>query len=93
MVDICADQFLYEGEDIAACVDLDAYVIGPVEWEISFLKNQVEDWESFKAGYETYQIMPEYNELSDFFYFIMALNSYNNKREVDEICFNSIISD
>lgn len=93
MIDICADQFLYEGEDLAACVDLDAYVIGPVEWEISFLKNQVEDWESFKAGYETYQIMPEYNELSDFFYFIMALNLYNNKREVDEICFNSIISD
>lgn len=84
MADICADQFLYNGEDIAACVDLDAYVIGPVEWELSFLQKQVADWASFKAGYETFQSMPEFNELSDFFYFLMALNSYNNKCEIEE---------
>lgn len=84
MVDMCADQFLYDGENIAACVDLDAYVIGPVEWELSFLHKQVEDWESFTAGYETYQRMPALNELSDFFFFIMALNSYGNKVEIDD---------
>lgn len=83
MVDICADQFLYEGENIAACVDLDAYVIGPVEWELSFLKKQVEDWDSFKAGYETYQNMPTFEKISDFFFFIMGLNSYRNKCEME----------
>lgn len=84
MVDMCADQFQYDKENVAACVDLDAYVIGPVEWELSFLRNQVGEWDSFKAGYEIYQSMPEFEELSDFFYFIMALNSYNNKCEMEE---------
>lgn len=83
MVDICADQFLYKGEDIVACIDLDSYVIGPVEWELSFLKNQIEDWTSFKAGYETYQNMPEFEEFSDLFYFLMGLNSYGNKCEME----------
>lgn len=84
MVDMCADQFLYDGENIAVCVDLDAYVVGPVEWELSFLRNQVEDWECFKAGYEMYQKMPEFEVVSDFFYFLMGLNSYENKCEMEE---------
>lgn len=84
MVDMCADQFLYKGEDITACVDLDAYVVGPVEWELSFLREQIEDWNSFKAGYETYQSMPAFEEMADFFFFIMGLNSYGNKCEMEE---------
>ena len=83
MVDICADQFLYNGEEIAACVDLDSYVIGPVEWELSMLKNQVSDWDSFKACYETYLKMPDFEPLSDLFHFLMGLNSYNNKFEME----------
>ena len=82
MVDMCADQFLYEGENIISCVDLDAYVIGPVEWELSFLKTQVEDWDSFKAGYETYQRMPEFEESSKLFFFLMALNVHWDKQEI-----------
>ena len=84
MVDMCANQFLYDGANIAACVDLDAYVIGPVEWELNFLRKQVEDWDSFKAGYETYQSMPTFEEMSDFFFFIMGLNSYWNKCEMED---------
>lgn len=45
MVDLSADQFLYDGGNIVSCVDLDAYVVGPVEWELSFLKTQIEDWD------------------------------------------------
>ncbi|MDD6034671.1 MAG: hypothetical protein PUC30_00510 [Lachnospiraceae bacterium] len=85
MADMSADQFLYKGEDIAACVDLDAYVIGPVEWELAFLHNQVRDWDSFTAGYETYQPMPDFEELSHFFYFLMALNPYWDKSEMEEV--------
>ncbi len=83
MVDMSADQFLFDQENIAACVDLDAYVIGPVEWELSFLHRQVDDWDSFKAGYETYQCMPPFEKVSDFFFFLMALNSYENKCEIE----------
>lgn len=85
MVDMCADQFLYDRENIVSCVDIDAYVIGPVEWELSFLKTQVEDWDSFRAGYETYQTMPTFEESSKLFFFLMALNSYWDKREMEKI--------
>ena len=84
MVDICADQFLYNNEEIAACVDLDSYVIGPVEWELSMLKNQVLDWDSFKAGYETYLKMTDFEHFSDLFHFLMGINSYNNKCEMEQ---------
>lgn len=87
MADMSADQFLYDKDRIAACVDLDAYVIGPVEWELSFLRKQVEDWDSFRAGYETYQNMPQLEEVSDFFFFLMALNSYENKCEIEDFWF------
>ncbi|WP_026659005.1 hypothetical protein [Butyrivibrio sp. AC2005] len=83
MIDICADQFLFSDENIVACVDLDAYVIGPVELELSFLHYQVEDWDEFKAGYETYCEMPSFDEVSKLFFLLMALNSYNNKAEID----------
>lgn len=83
MVDMSADQFFFDGENIDACVDLDAYVIGPVEWELSFLRKQVRDWDRFKEGYETYQRIPPFEEMSDFFYFLMALNSYRNKCEIE----------
>ena len=84
MVDICADQFMYNGEDLAFCVDLDAYVIGPVEWELSFLHNQVKDWESFCRGYEKYQPVPEFGSMKKFFYLLMALNSYYDKDEISQ---------
>ena len=76
MADISADQFLYKNDDITACVDLDAYVIGPVEWELSFLHNQMEDWESFKRGYETYRPLPQFEAQKLFFQLLMALNCF-----------------
>ena len=82
MIDISADQFLYKKENIICCVDLDAYVIGPVEWELTFLKNQIEDWQSFKSGYETYQPIPEFEKSSKLFLFLMALNSYHKNSEM-----------
>lgn len=84
MTDISADQFLFDGEEnLAACVDLDAYVIGPVEWELTILKNQVRDWDRFRAGYETYRPMLPFEDAVIFISFLMALNSYEHKEEID----------
>ncbi|GFN34149.1 hypothetical protein PCURB6_44090 [Paenibacillus curdlanolyticus] len=83
MGDFSADQFLYVDGEIASCIDLDAYVIGPVEWELSFLRRQVSDWDSFKAGYETFQSMPYWESSSEFFYFLMALNPNWDKGEME----------
>ena len=85
MVDMCADQFLFDNENIVSCVDLDAYVIGPVEWELSFLKTQVEDWERFVEGYETYQSMPLFEGSSKLFFFLMALNAHWDKQGMENI--------
>lgn len=83
MADISADQFLYHGNELACCVDLDAYVIGPAEWELSLLSRQVTDWSSFQAGYETYQAMPFFDDTSDFYRFLMTLNEYRNKQSME----------
>lgn len=84
MGDMSADQFLFDKDGrIVACVDLDAYVIAPVEWELSMLKTQVSDWESFQKGYACYQNMPDFAAMQDFFYFLMALNAYNSKNELE----------
>ena len=85
MIDICADQYLYKNENIICCIDLDAYVIGPVEWELTFLKNQIEDWQSFKSGYETYQSLPDFEKSSKLYLFLMALNSYHDKSEMENL--------
>lgn len=84
MIDICGDQFLYKNEKIVACVDMDAYVVGPIEWELSFLKLQVKDWESFRKGYETYQPLPAFEKISPLYIFLMTINSVYNKAEVEE---------
>lgn len=84
MVDMCADQFLYKDEELFRCVDLDAYVIGPVEWELCFLNKQIEDWERFREGYETYQSLPDFTAQSELFYYLMALNSVYDKSEIEE---------
>ena len=85
MVDMCADQFLFDNENIVSCVDLDAYVIGPVEWELNFLKIQIEDWERFVEGYETYQSMPQFEDSSKLFFFLMALNEHWDKQEMENV--------
>ena len=85
MADISADQFLYQGDEITVCVDLDAYVIGPVEWELTLLHGQVADWDSFQAGYEEYQPMPEFEAQAFYFAFLMALNESRDKGEMAEL--------
>ena len=85
MVDMCADQFLFDNETIVSCVDLDAYVIGPVEWELNFLKTQIADWKRFTEGYETSQNMPRLEASSKLFFFLMALNAPWDKQKMEKI--------
>ena len=83
MTDLSANQFLFEENTITACVDLDAYVVGPKEWELALIKNCVEDFESFKKGYEYYQVLPELKETTmDFYLFVMALGDVWGREEM-----------
>ena len=85
MADMSADQFLYHGENLACCVDLDAYVIGPAEWELGLLSRQVADWERFKAGYERFQPLPSLEAAADFCLFLMTLNDCRNKQSMEQL--------
>ena len=82
MADISANQFLFGENEITACVDLDAYVIGPKAWELVLIQNCVKDMESFKKGYERYLEYPDMEKASDFYGFLMALNDIWGKEEM-----------
>lgn len=60
MLDISANQFVFspDFQDIRAVVDLDAYVVGPPEWELTVLEMCMADGAAFRAGYETYGPLP-----------------------------------
>lgn len=57
MVDISANQFVYQNERISGVVDLDAYVIGPREWELAILELCITDPVAFRQGYECYSTL------------------------------------
>lgn len=76
IADMCADQFLYNENDTIKClVDIDACVTGPVEWDLTFWKKFVSDWESFKKGYEEYGKMPEFENWCWSFETLMDVNN------------------
>lgn len=58
MIDISANQFVYQEERISGVVDLDAYVIGPREWELTILELCITDPIAFRQGYECYHPLP-----------------------------------
>lgn len=58
MIDISANQFVYQENRISGVVDLDAYVIGPREWELTILELCITDHVAFRQGYECYNPLP-----------------------------------
>lgn len=61
MPDISANQFIFtpDGKTLRAVVDLDAYVVGPREWELVILEMCMADGAAFRAGYETCGPLPD----------------------------------
>lgn len=77
MADISANQFLYSNDmkTFTANIDLDAYVVGPREWELALISACVSDMENFQKGYEEYIPMPELKQPKRFYQFLMNLNN------------------
>lgn len=76
MPDISANQFLYSHDlkNIKANVDLDAYVIGPRELELTVIEMCLSDMDPFIKGYEKYLQIPDMNICRKFYRFWMYLN-------------------
>lgn len=82
MADISGNQFVYgvnEEQMIAkinANVDLDAYVIGPREFELVILNECIaeENWSSFVEGYQTQYLLPDFEKYNEVYRFFHSLN-------------------
>lgn len=74
MIDISGNQFIYEQQRISGVVDLDAYVIGPREWELSTLELGISAPAAFRRGYERYAPLPTFAPFRTFYRFWMYLN-------------------
>lgn len=53
MPDLWPTQFLMEGDKVAALIDIESYVSGPIELELAVLELWLEDFDSFRKGYES----------------------------------------
>ena len=71
MTDISANQFLFSGDSISACVDFDACVFGPREWELELIEACVSDMDAFREGYEEYLPYPDMSEIRGLYDFVM----------------------
>ncbi|MEZ4864762.1 MAG: aminoglycoside phosphotransferase family protein [Caldilineaceae bacterium] len=74
MTDISANQFVYHNQQIAGVVDLDAYVIGPCEWELAMLEMSLTVPMAFRRGYEDYGKLPPFAPFRAFYRLWSYLN-------------------
>jgi len=89
MPDISANQFIFSKDltAIQVVVDLDAYVIGPREWELTVIEMCLAEGEAFKLGYEQYRKFPDLNGHREYYRFLMYLCDPWEKQD-----FNSFMS-
>ncbi|MEZ4733320.1 MAG: aminoglycoside phosphotransferase family protein [Caldilineaceae bacterium] len=74
MIDISGNQFVYDSQRISGVVDLDAYVIGPREWELSIVEMCITQPAAFQRGYECYATLPAFAPFRSFYRFWSFLN-------------------
>jgi hypothetical protein len=86
MPDISANQFVYSEylKKINAVVDVDAYVVGPINLELTVLEMCLTDYASFQKGYEQYCTLPNYEAFRSFYRFYMYLNDPYDPIELEE---------
>ena len=85
MIDISANQFVYDNNRIAGVVDLDAYVIGPREWELSILEMCITKPTAFQQGYECYTALPTFAPFRAFYRLWSYLNEPQQGHDADRL--------
>jgi Ser/Thr protein kinase RdoA (MazF antagonist) len=83
MPDIAANQFLFTESGIAGVVDLDAYVVGPVELELTIAEWCLTDHRSFADGYSSVRSFPRFAEFRAFHRALMLVNEPTIDGDVD----------
>lgn len=83
MPDISGNQFVYERDAIRGLVDVDSYVVGPVEWELSVVEMTLTHPDSFRAGYEEAMVLPRYERFRDYYRLMMYLSGPDEGEDLD----------
>jgi len=93
MPDISANQFVYSKDlkRINAVVDIDAYVIGPINFELTVLEMCLSDYSSFKKGYEEYCELPCFKSFRSFYRFLIYLNDPQDSIELKDFLNTNIL--
>jgi hypothetical protein len=86
MPDISGNQFVYSDnlKRISAVVVLDAYVVGPINLELTVLEMCLTDHISFQEGYQQYCSLPRFDDFRRFYRFFLYLNDPWNPMELNE---------
>jgi hypothetical protein len=85
MIDISGNQFVYDQQHINGVVDLDTYVIGPREWELSIVEMCITQPAAFQRGYESYVAMPRFAPFRSFYRFWSFLNDPDDGYNTDRL--------
>lgn len=74
MPDISGNQFLYGDTGISAVVDLDGYVVGPIELELTIAEWCLVDHGAFADGYRRVRPLPTFSAFRAFHRATMLIN-------------------
>ena len=71
MPDLSPTQFLVDGDDIAGLVDIESYVRGPIELELTALEFRLQHVDAFRQGYEQHRELPSIAHCRDVYRFLI----------------------
>ncbi len=74
MPDISGNQFLFDDFGIAAVVDIDSHVAGPVELELTVAEWCLVDHAAFADGYQEVRPLPKFSDFRAFHRATMLIN-------------------
>jgi len=80
MTDLSANQFVFDGDRLSGCVDLDAVVFGPVAWDLALAEVCVSHRDAFRRGYETVRPYPDNCAARRFYRFLLLLQDESPDR-------------
>ena len=85
MPDIAGNQFLYSESGIAGVVDIDSYVVGPVELELTIAEWALVDHAAFADGYRSVRALPRFADFRGFHRATMLINEEALTGDLDRL--------
>ena len=85
MPDIAANQFLFGPAGITGVVDLDSYVVGPIEMELTIAEWCLVNPDAFAEGYESVRPLPSFEPFRLFHRATMLVNEPDLTGDIERL--------